>query len=83
MLGWMIFASVPNLYGTLVPDGFFPLSLSVNMIINVAYLYKIDDSRRDDPFEVVYLLLNATKKSVLEVLDLEAITNSLGLVSNL
>ena len=50
--------------------------------MHLGYLYDIGDTTRGDPFEVIYVLLNATKKSVLEILDLEAIMNSMGSVSN-
>ena len=82
-LCWMVFASVPTHYGSLIPDGFLVITLVLEMMMTVGYLYNIKDSSRSDPFEVVYLLLNASKKAVLEILDMEAILNSLGTVSYL
>eukprot|EP00117_Sycon_ciliatum_P025835 scpid83195/ scgid21355/ len=77
-LGWMLFFTTPNSFGSIIPEGYLVFTFIMDVSMHLGYLYDIGDTTRGDPFEVIYVLLNATKKSVLEILDLEAIMNSMG-----
>ena len=79
---WLVLDTTADVLGHIIPHSFLAFTFIVNMCFNLSYLYNKTDAEREQPFEVVYELLQSTKKSILEILDIMSVCNELGVVSN-
>ncbi|XP_065197055.1 uncharacterized protein LOC135828541 [Sycon ciliatum] len=75
---WLVLDTTADVLGHIIPHSFLAFTFIVNMCFNLSYLYNKTDAEREQPFEVVYELLQSTKKSILEILDIMSVCNELG-----
>ena len=80
-LWWLSWNTTPSIIGELIPQGFLIFTLTFNFSMNVGYLYNRETSSRQQPFELLYEIMQRTKKSIFETLDIMNILNQLGSVS--
>eukprot|EP00117_Sycon_ciliatum_P018463 scpid62175/ scgid17066/ len=77
-LWWFMLGTSGEVTGDTIPTGFLVYTFLINLCMNVGYTKVKRRTDTNDPFRLFYLTLKTAEKSVLAILDAEAILNEVG-----